>query len=289
MRKSLVAALLCLPLLAAAAPTAQAAESRPEAAPVSALQVPVRTVNWDLTNAGADTLRSRYTAFMTSLRNTAGSVVSGSGSTRVWETSRGNEVVAVNVTYQHGVETRMLTLYVTANNLYLRGFSTGNAGNVVQFDDADYDLGHQLGRNAIRLPYGGHYGGDHSLEHGDSSTRQVWITPNGLWGHMNAMWEYARNGGNANALRNPLVAAIAVTSEAARFRDIEGTVRQAVGGGASLTPHEAAEENDWARGSRFMYQDRNGSHPTPTAIGNVTVTTYAQATQYVAMLRSDQR
>ncbi|MFD8147604.1 ribosome-inactivating family protein [Streptomyces sp. NPDC059708] len=296
MRKPLVAALLCLPLLAVAAPAAQAAESRPEAAPVSALQVPIRTVNWDLTSTNANTLRARYSDFIRSLRNT-GSMVGGSGSDAVWETSRGNEVIAVNVAFNwfenNQTVRRSLTLYLTANDLYLRGFSTGNAGNVVQFsqagEDQPFDLGHEIGRNAIVLPYTGRYGGQHSLEHGSAESRQLWLTPNGVWGNMNALWEYARNGGNANEIRDDLVAAIALTSESARFRNIEGTVRQALGGGTSLTAQQAEEENDWARGSRYIYRERNGSHPTPTDIGGVTVTSYAQATQYIAMLRSDQR
>ncbi|PWK74700.1 ribosome inactivating protein [Streptomyces sp. CG 926] len=296
MRKPLVAALLCLPLLAVAAPAAQAAESRPEAAPVSALQVPVRTVNWDLTSTNANTLRARYSDFIRSLRNT-GTMVGGSGSDAVWETSRGNEVIAVNVTYGwsengQGVR-RTVTLYLTANNLYLRGFSTGNAGNVVQFsqvgEQEPFDLGHALGRNAIVLPYSGRYGGNHSLEHGDTRSRQLWLTPNGVWGNMNTLWTFARDGGDANTLRDDLVAAIALTSESARFRNIEGTVRQALGGGTSLTAQEAAEENDWGRGSRWIYQERNGSRPTPTDIGGATVTSYAEATHYIAMLRSDQR
>lgn len=296
MRKPLVAALLCLPLLAVAAPAAQAAESRPEAAPVSALQVPIRTVNWDLTSTNANTLRARYSDFIRSLRNT-GSMVGGSGSDAVWETSRGNEVIAVNVAFnwfENGQTVRRsLTLYLTANDLYLRGFSTGNAGNVVQFSQAGenqpFDLGHEIGRNAIVLPYTGRYGGQHSLEHGSAESRQLWLTPNGVWGNMNTLWEYARNGGNANGIRDDLVAAIALTSESARFRNIEGTVRQALGGGTALTAQQAEEENDWARGSQYIYRERNGSHPTPTDIGGVTVTSYAQATQYIAMLRSDQR
>ncbi|MFJ6784264.1 ribosome-inactivating family protein [Streptomyces yangpuensis] len=296
MRKPLVAALLCLPLLAVAAPTAQAAESRPEPAPVSALQVPVRTVNWDLTSTNTNTLRARHSDFIRALRNT-GTMVGGSGSTAVWETSRGNEVIAVDVAF-NGTENgeavrRTITLYLTANDLYLRGFSTGNAGNVVQFsqvgEQQPFDLGRTLGRNAVVLPYSGRYGGHHSLEHGSTQSRQLWFSPNGVWDGLNDLWEFARDGGDANEIRDNLVAAIALTSESARFRNIEGTVRQALGGGAGLDAQQAAEENDWGRGSRWIYQERNGSRPTPTAIGGVTVTTYAQATQYIAMLRSDQR
>ncbi|MFE2142854.1 ribosome-inactivating family protein [Streptomyces sp. NPDC059456] len=296
MRKPLVAALLCLPLLAAAAPAAQAAEPRPDAAPASALQVPVRTLSWDLTSTNPNALRARFTEFIRSVHNT-GTMVGGSGSDAVWETSRGNEVIAVNVTYLWPVNNqdvrRTVTLYLTANNLYLRGFSTGNAGNVVQFSQAGeqepFDLGHALARNAITLPYTGRYGGDHSLEHGQTENRQLWITPNGVWNNMNALWTFARDGGDANAIRRDLVTAIALTAEAARFRNIEGTVREALGGGAALTAQEAEEENDWGRGSRWIYQERNGSRPTPTDIGGATVTTYAQATHYIAMLRSDQR
>ncbi|WP_412076357.1 ribosome-inactivating family protein [Streptomyces xanthophaeus] len=296
MHKPLVAALMCLPLLAVAAPAAQAADSRPEAASVSAPQVPVRTISWDLTSRNSDTLRARYSDFIRSLRNT-GAMVGGSGSDAVWETSRGDEVIAVNVTYgwaENGQNIRRtLTLYLTANNLYLRGFSAGNAGSVVQFsqvgEQEPYDLGHELGRNAIVLPYNGRYVGDHSLQHGQTESRQLWLTPNGVWGDMNILWTFARDGGNAHDIRDDLVAAIAVTSEAARFRNIEGTVRQALGGGASLTAQQAAEQNDWGRGSRWIYQERNGSRPSPTDIGGATVTTYAEATRYIAMLRSDQR
>ncbi|MFE6747206.1 ribosome-inactivating family protein [Kitasatospora purpeofusca] len=289
MRRTLTAALLCLPLLAGVAPAAQAVAPQPAAGQVSILQVPVHNITWDL-RGGTDSLRSSYTRMIRSIHN-IGPIISGNGGEgTVWETPRTTEVIAVNVQFTHNNNSRTLTLYVTADNLYLRGFSTGNAGVVVQFAneaDAPYDLGQALGRNATRLPYNGRYGGNHSLE-APEGDRRVSISPGNLAGAMNRLWDYAANVTfNANALRDDLVTAIAVVSEASRFRNIEARVNQGLGGNAQLDAQEAAEENDWGRGSGYMYRARNNNTTPPVQLGRVNLSSFLQGTGYLSMLNSN--
>ncbi|MFD8320541.1 ribosome-inactivating family protein [Kitasatospora purpeofusca] len=289
MRRTLTAALLCLPLLAGVAPAAQAVAPQPGAGQVSILQVPVHTITWDL-RGGTDALRSSYTQLIRSIHN-IGPIISGNGGEgTVWETPRTTEVIAVNVQFTHNNNARTLTLYLTANNLYLRGFSTGNAGVVVQFAneaDSPYDLGQALGRNATRLPYNGRYGGDHSLR-ASEGTRQVSISRDNLAGSMNRLWDYAANVTfNNDTLRTDLVVAIAAVSEATRFRNIEARVRQGLGGNAQLDAQEAAEENDWGRGSGYMYRARNNNTTPSVQLGAVNLNSFAHGAQYMSMLNSN--
>ncbi|MFJ4669098.1 ribosome-inactivating family protein [Kitasatospora purpeofusca] len=289
MRRTLTAALLCLPLLAGVAPAAQAVAPQPDATQVSILQVPVHNITWDL-RGGTDTLRSSYTRLIRSIHN-IGPIISGNGGEgTVWETPRTTEVIAVNVQFTHNGNARTLTLYLTANNLYLRGFSTGNAGVVVQFanePDSPYDLGQALGRNATRLPYNGRYGGNHSLEASEGS-RQVSISPANLAGAMNRLWDYAANvTSDSGALRADLVTAIAAVSEASRFRNIEARFNQGLGGNARLDAQEAAEENDWGRGSGYMYRARNNTSTPPVQLGNINLNNFRQGAQYLSMLNSN--
>ncbi|MFJ4090587.1 ribosome-inactivating family protein [Kitasatospora sp. NPDC089913] len=289
MRRTLTAALLCLPLLAGVAPAAQAVAPQPGAGQVSILQVPVHTINWDLRSGNVDNRRASYTQMIRSIHN-IGPIISGNGGEgTVWETPRTNEVIAVNAQFTTNDGTRTLTLYLTADNLYLRGFSTGNAGVVVQFanePDAPYDLGQALGRNAIRLPFNGRYGGNHSLE-ASQSTRQVSISHNNLVGAMNRLWGYASTGTTYNNFREDLVAAIAVVSEASRFRNIETRVRDGLGGNTQLNAQEAAEENDWGRGSGYMYRARNNNTTPSVRLGGIDLRSFAQGATYMSMLNSN--
>ncbi|MFD4909952.1 ribosome-inactivating family protein [Kitasatospora purpeofusca] len=289
MRRTLTAALLCLPLLAGVAPAAQAVAPQPGAGQVSILQVPVHTINWDLRSGNAGDLRSSYAQMIRSIHN-IGPIISGNGGEgTVWETPRTNEVIAVNVQFTSGNSARTLTFYLTADNLYLRGFSTGNAGVVVQFanePDAPYDLGQALGRNATRLSFNGRYGGNHSLEHSDAR-RQVSVGRESLITAMTRLWDYAANVGSSADIRGHLVTAIAVLSEASRFRNIEARVNQGLGGNAQLDAQEAGEENDWSRGSGYMYRARNNNTTPSVRLGGIDLRSFAQGAGYLSMLNSN--
>ncbi|KAA6222248.1 hypothetical protein CP973_10080 [Streptomyces albofaciens JCM 4342] len=308
MRKPLVAALLCLPLLSATALAAHAAEPRPAVAQaatprpgitVAAASLPtaaqaavhqfrVTSVRWDLSSTSPGQVRDSYTAFMRSLRDAAGVVIRGTGASAVWETRDSDEIIAVDVRLPN----QSLTLYLSVRDLYLRGFSTGAAGNVVQFRDPEFNLGQRLNRNATTLPYGGHYVGTRNgvggLEH-DTDSRQLEISRGGVVDDLNTLANFARGQGAANNLRGDLVRAIAVTSEAARFRDIEARVRQGLGSSATLSSQEAREENDWGQGSAFMYRANRVPNPAPTRLGNETLNNWGQGASHMAMLLITQK
>ncbi|MFH8409251.1 ribosome-inactivating family protein [Streptomyces sp. NPDC018019] len=300
MRKPLVAALLCLPLLSAAAPAVQAAEPRPavaqaavslpDTARATVLQVRTLNVSWDLTSTSPRQLRDSYTAFMRSLRNAAGVVIRGTGDRTVWETRDSDDIVAVNVSLP---QNQSVTLYLSVRNLYLRGFSTGAAGNVVQFRDPGFSLAQQLNRHGTTLPYSGHYGGHENgipgLGNSDAGARHLEINQPGLTGRLAILARYARQGGVANDIQSALVTAIGVTSEAARFRDIEETVREGLGGSATLNDQAVEEENDWGQGSHFMFEANRVPDPTPTTLGNAHLNNWGDGARYLAMLLITQK
>ncbi|WP_030680108.1 ribosome-inactivating family protein [Streptomyces rimosus] len=305
MRKPLVAALLCLPLLATAAPAAaqaaeprpaatQAAASVPSAAQAAALQARLTNVQWDLSSNNPGQIRDAYTAFMRSFRDATGVVIRTSDGRTVWETRNTDDIVAVNITLPNSGR---LTLYVTVRDLYVRGFSTGNDGNVIQFRDTGYNLGRQLNRNGMNLPYGGHYSGTRDgvvgLNAGEIRDRRVDINSGRLQRDLAALAAFAHEGsGAANELRPRLVTAIAVTSEAARYRDIENTVRNGLDrsdGSTRLSEQQAAEENDWSRGSRYMFQANSGQNPRPVRLGNINLDDWIEGSRYLAMLLVTQK
>ncbi|MFD8979028.1 ribosome-inactivating family protein [Streptomyces sp. NPDC059564] len=275
MRKPLTMALLCLPMLGVALPPAQAAES-PQTASAAAARVTVRDVEWNVNSENPDTLRSEYSRMIWNLRRATGEPLPGRSDWSVLQTRASTDIIAVNAVLPDDVR---LTLYLTANNLYLRGFSTGNAGNVVQFND--FNLGSALGRNATTLTYSSHYGGG-GLGYSDPNSRRLWITQHGFVQHMRNLANYARRpGGEIHA---DLLTAIGAVAEAARFRNIENRVRSGIGGADTVSEQEAAEENDWGQVSNYMYRANGTSNPGTFDLGGLPLHDFNEGSRYVALL-----
>lgn len=287
MRKTLPAALLGLALLGATAPASQVATEAPSAAPAAqAVGIQQVQYNWDLTgdqrNAAAE-----YTRFILSLHQT-GTILRGHGNRTVWQTRNANDIIEVVVALPEG---RRLSLYVTAQDLYLRGFATaGGGGPVFQFTDPQYNLGQILGRNAVNLGYSGSYGssnGNQGLEVGDANRRTLSITLAGLQGHFQTLWRHAADGNqDRDAVRRALIHAIAAVGEGTRYRNIESTVRNGIASSSSITSQEAQEENQWGPGSTYMLNEtaRPGAGGSFN-LGGVTRHGFNEMSEYVSMVK----
>ncbi|MGW1520093.1 ribosome-inactivating family protein [Streptomyces sp. NPDC002287] len=287
MHKTLPAAVLGLALLTAAAP-AQAATAAPPA--LAAAQPPavrqVQQLHWNVTGSQREAA-AEYTRFIRSLHET-GTILRGQGNRTVWQTRASNDVIEVVVTLP---EERRLSLYVTARDLYLRGFAVaGGGGLVFQFTDPEYNLGQILGRNATNLGYSGSYGnsnGNQGLEVGDANNRRLQISLAGLQGHLQTLWRHADNGDqNRDAVRRALVHTIAAVGEGTRYRNIEGTVRSGIASSSTITSQEAQEENDWGDGSQYMLNEtaRPGSGGSFT-LGGVTLRGFNEMAELVSMVK----
>ncbi|MFI6000951.1 ribosome-inactivating family protein [Streptomyces sp. NPDC051366] len=288
MRKTLPAALLGLALLGAAAPASQAATEAPSALPAAQpASIQQVQLGWDLTGNQRDAA-AEYTRFIRSLHERAGTILRGHGDNTVWQTNAGNEVIEVIVALPEG---RRLSLYLTTQNLYLRGFATaGGGGPVFQFTDPEYNLGQILGRNAVNLGYSGSYGssnGNQGLEVGDANNRRLQISLVGLQGHFQTLWRHAANGDqDRDAVRRALVHAIAAVGEGTRFRNIERTVRSGIASSSSITSQEAQEENQWGPGSTYMLNEtaRPGAGGSFT-LGGATRRGFSEMSDYISMVK----
>ncbi|MEV0413187.1 ribosome-inactivating family protein [Streptomyces sp. NPDC050448] len=288
MRKTLPAALLGLALLGAAAPASQAATEAPSALPAAqSASIQQVQLSWDLTgnqrNAAAE-----YTRFIRSLHERAGTILRGHGDNTVWQTNAGNQIIEVTVALPEG---RRLSLYLTTQNLYVRGFATaGGGGPVFQFTDPEYDLGHELGRNAVNLGYSGSYGnsnGNQGLQVGDANNRTLAISQNVLQQQFQTLWFHAANGDrDQNAVRRALVHAIAAIGEGTRFRNIEGTVRNGIASGSTITTQEAREENQWGPGSTYMLDEtaRPGAGGA-FELGGANLRGFGEMSRYISMVK----
>ncbi|MEU9179513.1 ribosome-inactivating family protein [Streptomyces sp. NPDC048550] len=288
MRKTLPAALLGLALLGAAAPASQASTEAPPALPAAQpATIQQAQLDWNLSGNQREAA-AEYTRFIRSLHERAGTILRGHGDNTVWQTNAGNDIIEVIVALPEG---RRLSLYLTTQNLYLRGFATaGGGGPVFQFTDPTYDLGHQLGRNAVNLGYSGSYGnsnGNQGLQVGDAANRTLAISLAGLQGQFQTLWRHAADGNqNQNAVRNTLVHAIAAIGEGTRFRNIEGTVRAGIASGATITAQEASEENQWGPGSTYMLNEtaRPGAGGSFN-LGGTNLRGFGDMSRYISMVK----
>jgi hypothetical protein len=180
-------------------------------------------------NVPGFTAQSQYSSFITSLRNAAGhsfrdGVLVTQGSS--------NAIIRVDVTAPGG---QVLWLWVTPDNLYVRGFTSAANDFTYYFNDG-YNLQQEfnaLGGNeanpllppayydTFALNFGGNY---NSLTQAAGRGRESMpISFNDLVGSVtNLATTTSPYGGNQQAIARSLMFMIQFTSEAARFWDVYG-------------------------------------------------------------------
>lgn len=221
----------------------------------------------------------------------------------------------LNVTNAAGHQTE-LRLWFTPNNLYLRGFSTTSVdasapanGNVTYyFNDSDFNLANEMNylrnsspdrallpqANYVRLPYAGTYtamarpidqgGPGVTRDNTQMSYSQLYDSVFQL-AYLQRGTE--QNGGtNFVTTARSLMRMIQITSEAARFRDVQGIVIQSManhGMQYTMPLLQQELENDWRGLSRYAYDNENaGGHDVGPHVPYVT--TVARALGYLALV-----
>ena len=156
-------------------------------------------------------------------------------------------------------QTRLLGLYFTVDDLYLRGF-TDNSLQAWQFNDSDFNLLSQLDNQGATpdgggstLPFGSNYNslrqaagrGRESLPISYTAIRDAIFGLSGFNGS-----------GTQNAARN-LMLMIQFTSEAIRFNDVFGVMNDVTSNAGHLYPglplFQQYLENDWTSISNYGF------------------------------------
>ncbi|MFD8912669.1 ribosome-inactivating family protein [Streptomyces sp. NPDC059575] len=293
MRKEIPALLLAAALLTGAAPAAQAADAHPHTATTATTATtavavrPQAVLNpfvWDFRSSDASVIRNTYGQAISRLRQSVGHAYAADPSFQV--TSDQADIATMNVLLPGN---RQVSLHYTTDNLYLRGFSVGQ-GDVVQFND--FDLGHQMDRNARTLPFNGRYGTERGhLEFNSSRTRaQISFSRRALGESLENLYNFANDSGNVSnqQVATAALTLVAATSEGARFQPIYQDVLNAIPGegGASQSDDDLVLENNWSRLTDFTRRLANHEHPAELELGDRRFRTIQNVRNVLVMLLS---
>ncbi|MGW4271074.1 ribosome-inactivating family protein [Streptomyces seoulensis] len=268
MRKEIPALLLAAALFTGAAPAAEAADAHPHTAPTAVAVRPQAVQNsffWDFQSSDASVIRNTYGQAISRLRQSVGHAYPADTSFQV--TSDQADIATMTVLLPGN---RQVSLHYTTDNLYLRGFSVGQ-GDVVQFND--FDLGHQLDRNARTLPFNGRYGTERGhLEYNSSRTRaQLSFSHHALGESLENLYNFANDSGNVSnqQVATAALTLVAATSEGARFQPVYQDVLNAIpgSGSASQTNDDLILENNWSRLTDFTRRLANHENPAELVLG----------------------
>ena len=246
------------------------------------MSVPRNQIGHVWLNFGAvasQTQKSQYIAFIASLRRAVGyEFRNGVFATQ----NAGNELVRVDLTSPDG---QTIWLWITPNNLYVRGVTAANGVMTYRFKDGDYFLSHAmntLGNNGLLPP--GPFRSFGTLQFGSNydSLRQAAgrgpetmpISIDDLIGSVNQL--AALTGVvNQQATARSLMFLIQFTSEAARFTDVAGVFEDVMGNpGQSYHGLPALQqeiENSWDQISRYAHAVTQNSSTLPLDVNGVEI------------------
>ncbi|MEU9401190.1 ribosome-inactivating family protein [Streptomyces sp. SID4985] len=287
MRKEISALLLVAALLTGAAPAAQAADAHQHTASTAVAVRPQAVLNpffWDFRSSDASVIRNAYGRAISRLRQAVGHAYAADPSFQV--TSDQADIATMTVLLPGN---RQVSLHYTTDNLYLRGFSVGQ-GDVVQFND--FDLGHEMDRNARTLPFNGRYGTERGhLEFNSSRTRaQLSFSRRALGESLENLYNFANDSGNVSnqQVATAALTLVAATSEGARFRPVYQDVLNAIPGegGAGQSGDDLILENNWSRLTDFTRRLANHEHPAELALGGRHFRTIQNVRNVLVMLLS---
>ncbi|MFZ4841795.1 ribosome-inactivating family protein [Mycetocola saprophilus] len=225
---------------------------------------------------------TQYYQFIDSVRHAAGHDYRPG----VLESTRTDGLIRVTL----GAGNTRVILWLTAGNLYLRGFTAANGAT---FGFGDYDLrGELLTRHLLhgtyeRLAFDSDYT---SLAQASGRNRDT--MPLSFGGIRGAVLDLGgattASGHQRPVIARGLLLLVQFVSEAARFYEIYGVMWRMMATPDTLlglTPFQMTLENNWGSISNFGHQISNNPSTPPLRIGTgITVSTFLHVANLIAIL-----
>ncbi|MGC0421046.1 ribosome-inactivating family protein [Embleya sp. AB8] len=245
----------------------------------------------DLGDAPSSQQTIAYSTFLASLRAAVGDT-RPDGTQYTQNASQSEGIVRVSLSaHDDAGNRRAVDLWVQPDNLYVVGYSPQGSGVSYLFNDASFNR-NPLGTANANLPFGGNYNALVGMANRDRSSLPVY------WNDIRASILQLANQTSANTntqnTARSLMLLIQMTSEAARFNDLEGVFRAALGdwswGQTGLPAWQQNLENNWGVLSNFYWNLQGmGNTTTPTVPyipGVGTIQNADQVRRYVRVLHT---
>ncbi|GAA4077238.1 ribosome-inactivating family protein [Streptomyces hundungensis] len=245
----------------------------------------------DLGDAPSSQQTIAYSTFLASLR-AAVSDTWRDGTQYTQDPSQTEGIVRVSLSANDDSgRRRAVDLWVQPDNLYVVGYSPQGSGVSYTFNDASFNRG-PIDTSITNLPFGGNYQALVQAAGRDRSSMPIW------WQDIRASILQLANQTSANTntqnTARSLMLLIQMTSEAARFNDLEGVFHAAVGdwswGRTGLEGWQQNLENNWGVVSNFYWNlvgAGNTSTPTvPYIPGLGTIENTDQVRRYLRVLHT---
>jgi hypothetical protein len=250
----------------------------------------VRNVYMNLNGTASATAESQYGQLISSLRAAAGHNYRNRNGVQEAQGYRGG-LIRLSLSGNSGAGTSTMSLWITPQDLYVVGFSDNN-GRPFIFNDVDVTtqnhIQQALGMTQAPavLNFGGNY---NSLRQMAGRGREdMPISYNDVW---NSLFNLAHQDfNNQPALARSLSLMIQFTSEAARFKEVCGTMslvmrsnRERIIG---LPIRQQYLENNWAAISRFGYQISQDPTTAPRDFGSYigTLNSWSDVARILALM-----
>ncbi|MFJ2607522.1 ribosome-inactivating family protein [Streptomyces sp. NPDC091279] len=244
----------------------------------------------DLGDAPSGNQRIAYSTFIASLR-AAVSDTRPEGVQYTQDASPTEGIVRVSLSaHDDSGRRRAVDLWVQPDNLYVVGYSPQGSGTSYTFNDASFNRA-PIGSHR-NLPFGGNYQSLVGAAGRDRSSLPIhW---NDIRASILQLANQTSATSNTQNTARSLMLLIQMTSEAARFNDLEGVFRGAMGdwgtGRQGLPTWQQNLENNWGILSNFYWNLQglgNTSTPNvPYIPGIGTIENAAQVRRYVHVLHT---
>jgi hypothetical protein len=205
-----------------------------------------------------------YSTFLAQLRS-AVSVTSSDGGQETQ--TDGSGVVAVRLTTANDAgQDVSIELYIAPQNLYVLGYGiVGTTNSTWRLSDAEIPSGVSLPATPSSLPFGGNYNA--LVQAAGRGRESMSISFNDI---RSAILALGNAGQQSDSTAKALMLMIQMTSEAARFADVETNFRQAFGdftSSSTLSEGQMNLENNW--GSLSQYWDDLGAGSGSVTVPNI--------------------
>ncbi|MFI5999330.1 ribosome-inactivating family protein [Streptomyces sp. NPDC051366] len=245
----------------------------------------------NLTDTPKSNMTRDYSIFLASLRE-AVSHTRPDGAQYTQGASQHEGIVRVSLTALDDQNNRRgVDLWIQPDNLYVVGYSPHGSNISYTFSDASFYRG-ALGVPTADLPFGGNYNSLTQAAGRDRSSIPIWF--NDIRASIVQLANQTSTNANRQNTARSLMLLIQMTSEAARFNDLEGVFRAAVGdwgtGRTGLPDWQQNLENSWGTLSNFYWNLQgmgNTSWPTvPYVNGIGPIENVSQVRRYVRVLHT---
>ena len=264
----------------------------------------VAHIYMELDNRPGSSAAAGYSAFINSLRSTAGHAFRGGA--YIAQSNAGG-IIRADINATGGTSPLPMTLWIDPQNLYVLGFTNAN-NQTLYFNDLTAAEVNLVAGGALaqgfhggfqRLPFGSNY---NSLSATAGRGREAMpISMNDIYSSVAnlATTNSGNIGTSTQSAARSLMLLIQVTSEAARFSNVYGIMSEALGtrgSRAGLPTQEQNLENNWAAMSGYGVSVSNNSTTRPVTIAgagaadsdghptNLVLHSWSDVARYVGML-----